>query len=179
MNAAGDLQSIFDLQRQQALQCRKSSYADRVELLNKLEKSIAQHRPSIYQALMTDLNKSEIESDLTEMLPVLKELHYVKRKLRSWMSTHRVGSPLALLGTRSFYQYEPKGVCLIISPWNYPINLTLGPLVAALAAGNTVIIKPSERSPACSEILKQIIASAFQPAEVTVFIGDGSSVPNS
>ena len=172
--AQQDFTAFFLRQQQQALAQRSTSYAERVALLNRLEKALEKYRGSIYAALMTDLHKSETESDLTELLPVFKEIHFVKKHLRDWMSPFRVPTPAALTGSASYYRYEPKGVCLIISPWNYPLNLTLGPLVAALAAGNTAMIKPSERSPACTAVISELIADTFDPGLAAVFPGDGS-----
>jgi len=94
------------------------------------------------------------------------------RHLRGWMRTRRAAVTLAMLGTQARIRYEPKGVTLIISPWNYPVSLTLGPLVSAIAAGNTAMLKPSELSPNCSAVLGEIIAEAFSPEEVALFEGD-------
>src|SRR5437879_13888982 len=88
------------------------------------------------------------------------------------MKPHRVPSTLALLGSRSSIVYEPKGVALIISPWNFPINLTLGPLVSAIAAGNCVMIKPSEMTPHASALMKRMLADLFDESEVAVIEGD-------
>ena len=169
-----DIQSIFEQQQRHAAGLRKTGLRQRLELIKRLEAGIRANRNAIYQALKKDLNKSEIEADLTELLPVFKEIHFLKKNLGAWMSPHPVSTPLALTGTSSFYQYEPKGVCLIISPWNYPINLTLCPMIAALAAGNTVFIKPSERSASCSAVLSRLVESVFEPKEAVVFTGDGS-----
>jgi aldehyde dehydrogenase (NAD+) len=168
------IQSIFLQQQAYTVLLRSTDTAVRLKLLNRLEDAVKTNREKIYQALKSDLNKSETEADLTELLPVFKEIHFFKKNLKKWMSPFTVPTPVALTGTGSSYRFEPKGVCLIISPWNYPINLTLCPLVAALAAGNTVIIKPSERSPVCSELLKRMIESAFEPKEAIVFTGDGT-----
>src|SRR3954468_3663181 len=89
------------------------------------------------------------------------------------MAPHRVGAPLALLGSRSRIVYQPKGVVLIISPWNFPINLTLGPLVSAIAAGNCAMVKPPEMTPLASSCMKAILADLFDESEVAVIEGDG------
>ena len=88
------------------------------------------------------------------------------------MKPKGVQTPTALIGSSSFIHYEPKGVCLIISPWNFPINLTLGPLVSAIAAGNAVMIKPSEYTPHSSAVMKSLIEEVFNPEEVAIFEGD-------
>jgi aldehyde dehydrogenase (NAD+) len=105
-------------------------------------------------------------------MPVLGEVRHAARHLEKWMKPKRVGTPLALLGSRSRIVYEPKGVVLIISPWNFPINLTLGPLVSAIAAGNCAIVKPSELTPAASECMKRIVSEVFDESEVAVIEGD-------
>ncbi len=105
------------------------------------------HREDIRQALYEDFRKHPSEVDLTEIYPVTSEIKHSLRHLSGWMRPHRVKTPMALMGSRSYVHYEPKGVALIISPWNFPINLTFGPLTAAIAAGNCVMIKPSENTP--------------------------------
>src|SRR5947207_12303642 len=88
------------------------------------------------------------------------------------MKPRRVSTPLALLGSRSRVVYEPKGVVLIISPWNFPVNLTLGPLVSAIAAGNCAMVKPSEMTPHTSAFMKRLLARLFDESEVAVIAGD-------
>jgi aldehyde dehydrogenase (NAD+) len=90
---------------------------------------------------------------------------------QSWMKNQKVSTPMALIGTSSWYKYEPKGVCLIISPWNFPVNLTFGPLVSAIAAGNTVIIKPSEMTPNIVSVMAKIIADLFNENEIALVEG--------
>src|SRR4030095_6176042 len=91
--------------------------------------------------------------------------------LKRWMKPLRISPTLATFGTTSRVLYQPKGRCLIISPWNYPLSLALGPLVSAVAAGNTVILKPSEFTPATNHVIKHIIAAVFPPDEVAVVEG--------
>jgi aldehyde dehydrogenase (NAD+) len=90
------------------------------------------------------------------------------------MKTKRAPTTLTMLGTQARIRYEPRGVCLIISPWNFPINLTFGPLASAIAAGNTAIIKPSELTPSCSAIMAEIIRDTFDDSEIAVFEGDAA-----
>src|SRR5204862_1992391 len=112
------------------------------------------------------------EVDLSEIYPVIGEARPARRHLRRWMKPRRVSTPLALLGSRSRIINEPKGVALIISPWNFPINLTLGPLVSAIAAGNSAMIKPSEMTPHASAFMKQLVSDLFDESEVAVIEGD-------
>src|SRR5207247_9768395 len=112
------------------------------------------------------------EVDLSEILPVVGEARHAIRHLRSWMEPQQVETPLILLGSQSRILYQPKGVVLIMSPWNFPINLTLGPLVSAIAAGNCAIVKPSEMTPNASACMKRILHDLFDEDEVAVVEGE-------
>src|SRR5947208_12691264 len=129
-------------------------------------------RAEIRAALWEDYRKPAPEVDLSEIYPVTGEAKHAIRHLRRWMRPRRVSAPLALFGSRSRIVYQPKGVVLIISPWNFPINLTLGPLVSAIAAGNCAILKPSEMTPHSSACMKRILADLFDENEVAVIEGD-------
>lgn len=166
--AIGD---VFTLQRATALRLRTSTAAERIAKLKRLKAAILAHRKQIHRALMEDLHKPEAETNLAEIMPVISEIRHAARHLRGWMRTRRVPSTMAMLGTQARIQTQPKGVALIIAPWNYPFALTLAPLVSAIAAGNTAIVKPSELSPACSAVMGEIIAEVFDPAEVAMFQG--------
>src|SRR5947209_16987455 len=124
-------------------------------------------REEIRAALWDDYRKPPAEVDLSEIYPVVGEARHAMRHLRRWMTPRRVAAPLALLGSRSRIVYEPKGVVLIISPWNFPVNLTLGPLVSAIAAGNCAMVKPSELTPHSSACMRRIVADLFDESEVT------------
>lgn len=172
--AEPSLTTIFHQQRATALQLRTSTAPERIAKLRRLEAALQTHRPAIYQALLKDLRKSEPEANLTELMPVLSEIRHAARHLKSWMRPRSTPPTLAMLGTQARILAQPKGTSLIISPWNYPLGLTLGPLVSAIAAGCTAIIKPSELSPATSAILARIIAATFPADEVALFEGDAS-----
>ena len=122
-----------------------------------------------------DYRKPAEEVDLSEIYPPVSEARHAASHLRRWMKPKRVRGRLALVGARSSVVYEPKGVVLIISPWNFPFNLTLGPLISAVAAGNCVIVKPSEMTPASAACMKRILASVFDENEVAVIEGDAST----
>jgi aldehyde dehydrogenase (NAD+) len=171
-NAASKIDDVFARQRLTALALRISTAEQRIAKLRRLEAVVLAHQAAIHAALMADLHKSEAEADLSEIMPVIAEIRHAVRHLRGWMRTRRAAVTLAMLGTQARIRYEPKGVTLIISPWNYPVSLTLGPLVSAIAAGNTAMLKPSELSPNCSAVLGEIIAEAFSPEEVALFEGD-------
>ena len=135
---------IFANQKANQFNIGNTNFKQRIKKLNALKNAVENtYRDKIRQALYDDFKKPFTETDLTEIYPVVSEIKHVKSNLKSWMKRQKVDTPMALIGSSSWYKYEPKGVCLIISPWNFPLNLTFGPLVSAIAAGNTVIIKPS------------------------------------
>jgi len=143
----------------------------REQRLKRLKSSIKKFEDDILKALKTDLNKSAAESTLMELYPLSKEIDLTLKNLRYWGSKRRVNTPIALLGTKHYVRPEPKGKVLIISPWNFPIMLTLRPVVSAIAAGNSVVVKPSEHTPNCSNIIKQIVEDVFSTDEVEVVLG--------
>jgi aldehyde dehydrogenase (NAD+) len=138
---------LFKKQMEHRLTAAKSTATERIRLLSALEKTLMQWRPRIQEALHKDFGKPPQEVDLVDIYFVLREIRHTRRHLRQWLRPTRVPTPLAFIGSRASYFHEPKGVSLIISPWNYPVNLSLGPLVSALAAGCTAILKPSEHTP--------------------------------
>lgn len=172
-----DIQTLFNAQRQNARNVANTGYAERREKLIKFRAAVLHHRQAIRDALKLDLNKPDVETDGVELYRVMSDFSYALQSLRRWTRPKRVRTPFTLFGTRSFIQYEPKGVCLIISPWNFPIDLTFGPLVYAVAAGNCVVIKPSEMSPNASRVMADIVREIFPPNEVCVVEG-GVEVSN-
>ena len=150
---------------------RNRSISERIRILSKLEKGILANRQVFRDALFSDFRKPFTETDITELYVVLKEIRHAKARLRNWSRSQHTDTPLALSGTSAKIIYEGKGVCLIISPWNYPVNLSLAPLVSAIAAGNAVLIKPSELTPHTSAALKIFIAQMFPDNEVTLVEG--------
>ncbi|MGH1364781.1 MAG: aldehyde dehydrogenase family protein [Calditrichia bacterium] len=170
-NTPHDIEHIFQKQLAFAPKVKQSSYRERKAKLKNLLKWIYANQPRIHAALAADFRKPEAEVDLTEIFVVTSELKHTVRHLRYWMYPDYVAPNLALLTTRSKILYEPKGTVLIISPWNYPFNLTVSPLVSAIAAGNTVMIKPSELSPNTSQLLQEMVSELFQEEEVALFQG--------
>ena len=148
------------------------NYAQRVAILEKLKHAIQSREKDIYQALYADFKKPETEVQLTEIFPVLQEIRHTLAHLKNWMKTKNVKTSLSVLGTKAKLRPEAKGTCLIIAPWNYPFNLSFGPLVSALAAGNSAIIKPSEMTPHTSALVADIVKNTFPPDLVTVIEGD-------
>ena len=163
---------IFNLQKENQFNIGNTSYKERIKKLDALKNALENtYKEKIRNAIYSDFKKPVTEIDLTEIYPVISEIKYIKRNLKSWLRRKKVTTPLALIGTSSYIKYEPKGVCLLISPWNFPINLTFSPLVAAIAAGNTVIIKPSEITPNTSAVIAEIIKDLFKEDEVSIVLG--------
>ncbi len=152
------------------------SYAFRKMQLQKLLDAIQKHEQDIYAALKKDLNKSPEESWFTENGFVVSELNYAIKKLSSWMKPEKVKTNLLNFPSSSFIYPEPLGVVLIISPWNYPFQLLLTPLVGAMAAGNCVVLKASEFATATGRIIKKIIEENFEPGYILFVEGDGAEV---
>lgn len=162
---------IIDQQRIYFASGATRSYTFRKNALERLKKTILEHEKSIYEALHADLHKSEGETFLSEIGIVLREIDTHLKHLRAWMRPKRVGTPLFMKPSRSRIVCEPYGVVLIMAPWNYPFQLTLAPLVGAIAAGNCAVLKPSPYTPHVSTVIRQIVESAFTPEHVTVVEG--------
>ncbi len=151
---------------------RISTAADRIVRLKKIQNWIKVHQKDLHLALLSDFQKPPIETDLSEIFTVTSEINHAIKNLKAWMKPKSVSTPLPLIGTSGKIFYEPKGCALIIAPWNYPFNLAIGPLVSAIAAGCTAIIKPSELTPNTSSLIQKMITELFDPSEVAVFQGE-------
>ena len=143
----------------------------RIAALKKLYKALQENEHAIAQALHSDLGKSAQESFLCETGMTLSEISYLLKHIRSFAREKTVPTPMAQFAARSYRKPMPYGVCLIMSPWNYPVLLTLEPLADALAAGNTAIIKPSAYSPATSALLAELLGKIFPEEYVAVVTG--------
>lgn len=164
---------LFLKQKENQFKIGKSTYRQRVKKLNALQRAIeVTYREQIKEALYKDLGKPVVETELSEVYQIIGDIKHAKKHLHQWMRKQRVNTPMAMLGSSSYYIYEPKGVCLIISPWNFPFNLTFGPLVSAIATGNTAIIKPSEMTPNCSALMAKIVTDVFSEDEVALVEGE-------
>lgn len=146
----------------------------RLEQLERLERVITERSDAVLAALASDLGKPDVEA-FYEVVAVQQELRHSRRWLRRWMAPRTTGLPLSLMPGRAELISEPLGCVLIIGPWNYPFNLSLQPLVSALAAGNTAVLKPSEHAPATAALIAELIAAAFPPSTVQVVQGDGAT----
>ena len=144
----------------------------RIQILNSLLNTINKNEDKIYDALKKDLNKHEFESFLSEVLLVKREIKLFTRKLKKWSKRKRVNGSIFNFPSSNYLIPEPYGNILIITPWNYPFQLSLTPLIGAVAAGNSVIIKPSELAPNTSLVLKELIENVFPQNLVCVIEGD-------
>ena len=143
----------------------------RIDALRRLYDAVSGSEKEIHDALRKDLGKSGFESYMCETGLVLEEISYMLKHVRRFAGEKRVRTPLAQFHSRSYKKPSPYGVTLIMSPWNYPFMLTLSPLVDALAAGNTAVVKPSAYSPNTSEVIRQILTKCFEPQYVSVVTG--------
>ena len=166
------IREVFDAQRATSLRLRTSTAAQRIARLKKLRDAFMARTQVWYEAGQADLGRPPGETDLTEIVPVVLEANEAIRKLRSWMRPRRIWPTLLLAGTSACIRHEPRGRCLIISPWSNPLALTLGPLVSAIAAGNTAIVKPSEFAPGMAAAIARLLGDVFPQDEVAVFEGD-------
>ena len=147
----------------------------RKEHLEKLKEVLLENDGKIGAALMSDLGKSSVEAYMCETGMVLSELSHATRHIRSYSRRRRVPTPLAQFPARSFIIPEPYGNVLVMSPWNYPLLLSLAPVISAVAAGNTVILKPSAYSPATSAVIADIVRKVF-PEEYVAVVEGGRDV---
>ena len=166
-----DVKALFDSQVNHQRIVARSSAKERIQKLKKLHKAVLNNKEKIRKALHEDYRKHPSEVDLTEIYPVTGDIKHTISHLRRWMRPQHVNTPLSLMGSSSWVHYEPKGVCLIISPWNFPLNLTFGPMISAIAAGNCIMLKPSEHTPHISQVMSDMIADLFDPQEITVVQG--------
>lgn len=147
------------------------SYEFRMDALKKLQRALWDYEDELTQAIFQDFNKSAFEAFMTELLMVNDELDIMMKNLKTFMKPKKVGTSLLHFKSSSRIYYEPYGIVLIISPWNYPITLSLTPLIGAIAAGNCVVLKPSSKTTRTSAVLSQLLTSIFPKEYVTVVQG--------
>lgn len=167
-----EINKIFQLQRSNQQNVANRTSKERKLKLDLLDKTVLKYRDKIHDALYKDFKKHPSEVDIAEIYPITSDIKHTKSHLSKWMRPRKVTTPTSQLGSSSYIHYEPKGVVLIISPWNFPVMLTLSPLVSAIAAGNCVMLKPSEHTPNTSSVLKMIITEIFDESEVALIEGD-------
>lgn len=165
------IRALLDRQRAYFQSGATLDVSARLEALDTLRRCIRRRESDIAAALRQDLGKSAFEGYLCETGMVLEELGYMLRHTRRFARDRSVPTPLAQFPARSFQRPSPRGVTLIMSPWNYPFLLTMGPLIDALAAGNTAILKPSAYAPNASALMAELIGECFAPDRVAVVTG--------
>jgi len=148
------------------------AHAWRLEQLNRLRQLVESHEQEVLDALASDLGKPSTEA-FFEVVALLQELKLTIKNLRRWMRPQAIPVPLAQRPGKASVVPEPLGCVLIIGPWNYPFSLTLQPLISALAAGNTAVLKPSEHAPAVADLIAKLIPLHFEADVVKVVLGDG------
>ena len=170
-----DMQAILDRQKAAHLRDGPPSVEQRVERIDRCIGLLVDHREEIESALNEDFgNRSREASAFTDVASSIGTLKYAKENLKTWMKPEkRKTTPaiLGLFGAKAQLRYQPKGVVGVISPWNFPVNLTFTPLAGVLAAGNRAMIKPSEFTPATSELMARMFGSVFSPEEIAVITG--------
>jgi aldehyde dehydrogenase (NAD+) len=162
---------VFQRQQKNSLTLRLQPIKERKKLLREFSQFILANKKRIEEAVYADFKKPKLEVDLSEIYPVLSEIRHAIENLEEWAKPKKIDAPITYLGTRSSIVYEPKGVCLIIAPWNYPFSLCFGPLISCLAAGNTAIIKPSEITPHTSALINSMVSEFFDKELVHVIEG--------
>jgi aldehyde dehydrogenase (NAD+) len=170
--APHEIRAIFAEQRRRYRSNPNPSRRERAAQLDGLHKAIVRHREALYVAMGRDFGKAPAEVELSEINLTLGELKFARKHLGRWMRPKSVATPLPLFGAKSQVRYEPKGVVLILAPWNYPVYLTMGPLIGAIAAGNRAIVRFSEKAPHAGAVLQSIVAEAFSPGDVIMVGGE-------
>ncbi len=165
------MRAAFVAQAPMALRLRESTAKQRMAQIKQLRSALLARREDFYAAFMQDMRKNKAEVEGAEIMPVLDEIRHAIGSLKRWMKPQGVTPVLTSVGSRAQVQMQPRGRVLIIAPWNYPLNQCFCPLISAIAAGNTVILKPSEMTPAVSKLMGTIIAQVFDPMQVAYFEG--------
>src|ERR671926_960027 len=166
------LRARFEAQRRAFRQTEKPDYTARRAALDALLQGILGRKEELARALDEDFGgRAPEETYLLDMFSLIEEIRFVKRHLKEWMRARRVPVGWQFLPSTARVLHQPLGVVGIVGPWNYPLLLNLGPLVAALAAGNHAMVKPSELAPRSAERIRQLVADLYPPEYVTVVTG--------
>jgi len=169
------LRDCFEAQRS-AFRKHQPGYKDRVDALRRLDRALVQHKNDIVQSISDDFGGRAAEETVAlELFPVLNEIRHAARNLKSWMEPRHAAVPMQFWPARARVMYQPLGVVGILAAWNYPLFLSLAPVAGALAAGNHVMLKPSELAPRTAELMRSIVAALYPPDYVTVIVGDAET----
>lgn len=164
--------SIFQQQRDNLQNLKNETVKTRIKKLKKLRKTILAWREKIQQAIAADFKRPPTETDVVEIFPTVSEIKHLIHHIWELSEPESVDVPLPFFGSSSYVLKEPKGNCLIITPWNYPFFLSMSPVATAIATGNAIVLKPSEFSPNTSKLLKELLAEVFPENEIAVIQGD-------
>ena len=170
------LKNLFDLQGENRWVVAKTSAEERIAKLQKLRKAIVKRQQEFYDAVWADFHKPKTEAWHSEIYPSLQEIDYAVKHLPDWMEDKDGSWSFLFPLNHSRSHFEPKGRVLIMAPWNYPFLLFISPVVAAIAAGNVVIAKPSHKTPNVAQFLESLIAEVFPQNEVAVVLGAGAEL---
>lgn len=162
---------LIQNQKKFFLSGKTQDYSFRIDALKKLKKAVSDNQQEIFDAMLADFNKCKAEVYMSEIGLTLDEIGHHIKHLRKWMRTKRVPTPISQFPSKSFIVKQPKGVALIMSPWNYPLLLCLEPLVGAISAGCTAVVKPSAYTPKTSSAIAKIIGSIFPKEYIAVVEG--------
>ena len=166
-----ELKKLFEKQRCRAPLAARRTVAERRKLLRRLRGAVESRHEQIVEAIHADLGRPPFETETAEIHHVIQEIDVAIRQLPNWMRGRPVRTSLLLTGTTSKLMVEPRGTVLVIAPWNYPFGLIVNPLVAAIAAGNCAVVKPSEKAPATAQLIASMLAETFSGEDVAVVLG--------
>ena len=177
---ANEMNRVLELQKQLNITEGAPSAALRLDRLDRCISMVSAYKKEIVESMQDDFgNRDPIMSATTEVDSVIGPMVHAKKNLKKWMKTEKrkasiagTGPLLSLTGAKALINYQPKGVVGVISPWNFPVNLALAPLAGIIAAGNRVMLKPSELTPSSSDLMKKMINEYFEESEIAVFTGD-------
>lgn len=167
-----NIATAFSLQKSYKTQMKNTSCDYRLNKLKKFKKLLLERKDEVNEALFKDFHKPQVETELTEIMPVISMINLLEKELASWMKDKKIKTPLLFKGAKSWVRHEGKGNCLIIAPWNYPFQLNVYPVLTAFAAGNTCIVKPSEFTPNTNKVIGLLFEEVFSSQEVQMFEGE-------
>jgi aldehyde dehydrogenase (NAD+) len=165
------IEQVFFAQKKNALAVKNMTISERIAKLKKVLKYIETNIEKIQRAIFADFKKHPTEVLISEIMIVKGEINHLIKHLEEWAAPLQVDTPMTMIGSSGWVQFEAKGNCLIIAPWNYPFNLAIKPTVQAIAAGNTVVLKPSEMTPNTARLIAEMMVELFDENEVAVFEG--------
>ncbi len=170
-----DFNELLKVQRNFFQSGKTKEVSFRIEALTSLGNMLRSHETDLMTSLKKDLNKSEFDTYITEIGILLEEIRFTLKHLQEWTKPRKVKTAFTQIGSKAFIYSEPYGVAVIISPWNYPLQLAIAPLIGAIAAGNCAILKPSELTPETSKLIGELINKTFPAEYITVVQGDADT----